>query len=200
MNSVNEDPLDRALARLPREVPLERDLWADIRAQIESRSESLSPPQSTPPARSGFVPRWYQMAAAVLLVVTSSVTTYVLMRESKSPDAPLIVENEPLRPQVVAMPASFGVQSLGEDYLKARASLDAEFERRLADLPPAARAKVERNLADIRLAAHEISETLAQHPSDPLLQELLLSTYQNELRLLADVTQMSAAPATRVEL
>jgi hypothetical protein len=59
---------------------------------------------------------------------------------------------------------------------------------------------VRRNLNDIRVAAREIADTLAEHPSDPLLQELLMSTYQSELRLLSDVTQMAPASAVRVEL
>jgi hypothetical protein len=201
MNKVSEDPLDRALAQLPREVPLKRDLWSSIQAEIAAQPEQLEPERIAPgSSRSGFTPRWYQMAAAVLLVVASSVTTYIATRESPSPSAPLIADHEPPQPQVIAMPASFAGHNLGDDYLRARASLDAEFERRLASLPAGAREKVERNLADIRVAAQEISKTLAQHPSDPLLQELLLSTYQNELRLLADVTQMSPASPTRVEL
>lgn len=192
--SADRDPLDRALAKLPQEVTPRRDLWADIRAQIESE------PAEEPPAKQGFTPHWYQMAAAVLLVIASSVTTYLLMRDAGPDPQPMIAEEQPLRPQVVAMPASFGVQRLGEDYLQARASLDAAFEQRLALLPPAAREKVQRNLTDIRTAAREISDTLAEHPSDPLLQELLMSTYQSELRLLADVTQMAPAAATRVDL
>jgi hypothetical protein len=135
----------------------------------------------------------------VLLVVASSLTTFVLMRDT-STTSPTTVQTEPLRPEVIAMPASFGSYQLGEDYSKARAQLDAAFEQRLNLLPPAAREKVERNLTDIRTAAREIADTLAEHPTDPLLQELLMSTYQSELQLLADVTQMTPAPATRVEL
>ncbi len=171
-----------------------RDLWSDIEAQIDADGAAVESP------RKGFTPHWYQMAAAVLLVIASSVTTYILVRGSGGEQQPVIVESQPLRPEIVAMPASFAGQRLGEDYAKARASLDAAFEQRLALLPPVAREKVERNLTDIRVAAREIADTLAQHPSDPLLQELLLSTYQSELRLLADVTQMAPATATRVNL
>ncbi len=89
------------------------------------------------------------------------------------------------------MPASFGAESLGADYFKARAALDAEFEQRIAALPPATRAKIESNLADLRRAANEIATTLAQHPSDPLLQDLLMSTYQSELQLFANVNEMT---------
>jgi hypothetical protein len=194
MSASNRDPLDQALAKLPQAVTPKRDLWSDIEAQIDADGAAVESP------RKGFTPRWYQMAAAVLLVIASSVTTYILVRGSGGEQQPVIVESQPLRPEIVAMPASFAGQRLGEDYAKARASLDAAFEQRLALLPPVAREKVERNLTDIRVAAREIADTLAQHPSDPLLQELLLSTYQSELRLLADVTQMAPATATRVNL
>ena len=194
MSASNRDPLDQALAKLPQAVAPKRDLWSDIEAQIDADGAAVESP------RKGFTPHWYQMAAAVLLVIASSVTTYILVRGSGGEQQPVIVESQPLRPEIVAMPASFAGQRLGEDYAKARASLDAAFEQRLALLPPVAREKVERNLTDIRVAAREIADTLAQHPSDPLLQELLLSTYQSELRLLADVTQMAPATATRVNL
>ena len=61
----------------------------------------------------------------------------------------------------------------------------------MATLPPATRAKLENDLADLRRAANEIASTLAQHPSDPLLQDLLLSTYRSELKLFADVNEMT---------
>ncbi len=192
MNTSSHDPLDQAIAKLPREVEPRRDLWVDIRSQIEAQPV---------PVKSASISRmrWYQLAAAVLLVIGSSFTTFVLMREQPVQE-PAMANVEVIKPALTAMPASFAGQGLGQGYAQARASLDEEFEKRLAALPPAAREKVERNLGDIRKAAHEIADTLAQHPNDPLLQDLLLSTYQSELRLLADVTQMSPAPATRVDL
>jgi hypothetical protein len=192
MNESRRDRLDEALAKLPRAVEPERDLWPEIRARLDAE------PKPAEDVSQGFQARWYQLAAGVVLVAASSLITFLLMREPA--DQPLVVENEPARPALVAMPASFAGQALGADYAKARSSLDAAFQERLASLPVGAREKVERNLADIRLAASEIADTLAQHPSDPLLQELLLSTYQSELQLLADVTHMSPEPATRVDL
>ena len=62
------------------------------------------------------------------------------------------------------------------------------------------RALKERNLADLRKAASEISATLAEHPSDPLLQDLLMSTYQRELQLLADVSEVPVNTAVRTDL
>ena len=188
---TGRDPLDRALSQLPRDVVPPRDLWQSIQAQIEAA------PAAKPKRR--YFTHWYQMAAAVLLVIASSLTTFVMMRDEQG-EQPLIASEEPVKPALTAMPASFAGQGLGQSYAQARAALDEDFSARLAQLPAPTREKVERNLAQIRSAAHEIAETLAQHPNDPLLQELLLSTYQSELRLLADVSRMPTASATRVDL
>ena len=67
-------------------------------------------------------------------------------------------------------------------------------------LPPSTQAKLKRNLAELRHAADEISATLAEHPSDPLLQELLVSTYQRELQFMSDVNSIPTQSPTRTDL
>lgn len=188
------DPLDEALASLPQDVRPERDLWPQIRAQIEKTPivapAPVSPVQST----------WFRLAATVLLVVTTSFVTYYVTRQSLQDP---IAKVEPVpAPVTQATPASFsfGAEHLGAGYLNARAELDKRFQKSLAGLPAADRAKVEKSLADLRHAADEISATLAQHPSDPLLQDLLMSTYQSELQLLANVSELPTAGSMRTDL
>ncbi|MGH8176267.1 MAG: hypothetical protein ACREV5_08415 [Steroidobacter sp.] len=182
------DPLDEALASLPRNVQPSRDLWPDIRAGIAASSSSSA-------GRSRIAsfanPRWYQLAAGVLLMIATSATTYVLTRQSLHDETRSVAREVVPAPLLSAMPASFGTEALGADYLTARAALDVEFEQRVAALPPATRAKLESDLADLRRAANEIAATLSQHPSDPLLQDLLLSTYQSELQLFANVNELT---------
>jgi hypothetical protein len=140
---------------------------------------------------------WMRMAAGFLLVVASSMTTYVITQ--RSADEKLMQARESAEAQmrqapaaVTVMPASFGGgEMMGAEYVQARTALDAEFQRQIASLPPVTRAKLERNLADLRRAAREISTTLAEHPNHPLLQDLLVSTYQSELELLGSVTHMT---------
>jgi hypothetical protein len=188
------DPLDEALASLPEDVTPERDLWPQIRAEIAKTpivaQAPASPVQST----------WFRLAAAVLLVVVTSFVTYSLTRQSMQPIADTH-ESLP-SPQVKPEPASFifANQQLGAGYMNARAELDKRFQERLAAFPPADREKIKRNLADLRHAADEISATLAQHPSDPLLQDLLMSTYQSELQLLANVSELPTAGSMRTDL
>jgi hypothetical protein len=194
-NKTGRDPLDQALGSLPEDVAPERDLWPQIRAEIEKTPIvaplPVSPLQST----------WFRLAATVLLVLATSFTTYYVTRQSMQDQVAKNVEALPA-PVASAQPASFsfGPERLGAGYMQARAELDKRFQERLAALPAADRAKVEKNLADLRHAADEISATLKQHPSDPLLQDLLMSTYQSELQLLADVSELPAAGSTRTEL
>jgi hypothetical protein len=188
------DPLNEALACLPEDVTPERDLWPQIRAEIAKTpivaQAPASPVQST----------WFRLAAAVLLMVATSFVTYYLTRQSM-PDQFAKIEPVP-GPVVPVQPASFsfGSERLGAGYMNARAELDKRFHESLAGLPAADRAKVEKNLADIRHAADEISTTLKQHPSDPLLQDLLMSTYQSELQLLANVSDLPTAGSMRTDL
>jgi hypothetical protein len=80
-----------------------------------------------------------------------------------------------------------------KEYLRSRAELDRLFAERIAALPPKTRAKLESNLADLRRAENEIVASLSQNPSDALLHELLMSTYQSEAQLLADVSEIPVA-------
>ena len=102
------------------------------------------------------------------------------------------------------MPAAFGPSySLNAEYDEARGQLAADLELRLAGMPPSARQKLEANLAEMHRAAAEINAALARQPGDPLLEELLLNTYQDELGVLASVNQLTgtsvSAEAARQE-
>jgi len=196
------DPLSEMLASLPKDVQPERDLWQGIRAEI---GKTPIVTDSAPVVHFAST-RWFQIAAGVLLVLATSFTTFVITRQSMEKDAVQMARTQeqatvptaaaPLN----AMPVSFGPEVLGADYLKARSELDKRFEERIKTLAPSTRAKLQRNLADLRHAASEISATLAENPSDPLLQDLLMSTYQRELQLLADVSDVPVSHPVRTDL
>jgi hypothetical protein len=178
------DPLDAALSSVSRSVQPTRDLWPGIRAEIAA-SEAESGAHAR---RFTFASQWRQLAAGVILAVAASATTYVVTRQSLQGEMQMAQAPAPL---LAAMPVSFSGENLSAEYFKAREALDAEFEQRIAALPPATRAKLESDLADLRRAANDIAATLAEHPSDPLLQDLLMSTYQSELTLFANVNEMT---------
>ncbi|MGH8238176.1 MAG: hypothetical protein ACREXP_14305 [Steroidobacteraceae bacterium] len=193
ISNGGREPLDQALASLPEDVAPERDLWPQIRAEI-AKTPIVAP-------ASPLQANWFRLAAAVLLVLATSFVTYYVTRQSLQPQVAQTPEAVPA-PQVIGQPASFsfGPERLGASYMNARAELDKRFQERLASLPPATRTKVENNLADLRRAAAEISRTLAENPSDPLLQDLLMSTYQSELQLLANVSELPTAGSVRTDL
>jgi len=193
------DPLDQALAAVAQDVQPSRDLWPAIAAAL---GEPAALRAQT--VHHGIASRlWLQLAAGLLLIVASSFTTYFVMQRSQQRDAMLAREEAARQslqaPALPVMPASFGgTESLGSGYAQARASLDAEFQRRVAALPPTTRTRVQSDLAEVRRTAADIAATLSVHPNHPLLQELLLSTYQSELALLSSVNEMASATETRL--
>ena len=212
MNQRLRDPLDRALGSLPRDVAPERDLWSQIEAEIAASPRAMlddsvhgnavhsNVVELSPKRRFAMSSRWVQLAAGVLLVVGSSFITWTILQRSVNQQILQAQQAtvQQMQPVLNAMPASFGGgEVLGPGYLKAREQLSAEFERRVAELPPVTRARLERDLADLRRAASQVAATLGEHPNDPLLQQLLLSTYQSELALLGS---LNAAPVLGVDL
>jgi hypothetical protein len=181
--------LDAQLRELPLEVPPGRDLWPDIAARIDER---MSP--ATPAARR---PAWlWQVAAALVLVAGSSLLTASLLdrdRLLQQSAAHITPTNAiPGLDGAVTMPAAFGpAGQLDPEYIATRGQLTQMLDRRIGALPPAARAKLEFNLGEMRRAADEINAALDEQPGDPLLEELLLKTYQDELAVLANVSQLT---------
>ena len=189
--------LDELLASVPRDVQPERDLWQGIQAEIAKTPIVTDAAPVVHFASS----RWFQIAAGLLLVLATSLTTFVITRNSMEQNPAMQMANNPVpTPALSAMPVSFGPEVLGAEYLQARSELNQRFQERLKTLPPATRVKLEGNLADLRKAANEIAQTLNEHPSDPLLQDLLMSTYQRELQLLADVSDVPLPATARTDL
>jgi hypothetical protein len=183
--------LDALLRELPHEVPPGRDLWPDIAARIDERA---TPPV---PVRRGSAWLW-QAAAGLVLVAGSSLLTASLLdrdRLAQQAAAPVTPANTMPAPDgTVAIPAAFGPAGhLDPEYIAARGQLTRMLDRRIATLPPSARAKLEFNLGEMRRAADEINAALSEQPGDPLLEELLLKTYQDELAVLANVSQLTSS-------
>ena len=169
-----DERIDAALASLPRELQPARDLWPDIESRLEPRGRRGT---------------WaWQAAAAITLVAVSSLITANLVRRADTPVARTSTPEQPAQVTKVAFGPSY---SLNAEYDTARRQLAADLEQRLASLPPSARQKLQANLAELHRAAAEINAALARQPGDPLLEELLLNTYQDELGVLASANQLT---------
>lgn len=188
-NGERGDALMRALRRLPQEIDPPHDLWPGI-------SDAMVVGSSR--ARSTWRGRqmWpYALAAGIGCMALGALLTFGLMRSQPAPVTPTD-NGQPAR----FTEASFGgYAALGPEYETARASLAIGMAEKLDRLPPEAQQKVERNLGEIRRALREINVALELEPDSVLLQQLLLSTYQHELALLANVNQMAGTLPARTE-
>jgi hypothetical protein len=72
-------------------------------------------------------------------------------------------------------------------YMRQRAELVKGLEARIAALPPESRDKVVHSLKAINDSKRELEAELGKDPSNALLQELLVNTYQDEMRVLTVV-------------
>jgi hypothetical protein len=178
--------LDERLRGLPLEIAPGRDLWPAIAARIDA----AAPVAQTVVRR----PAWlWQAAAAVVLVAGSSLLTAGLLDRRTTAGQAAATATPTVSPgAVVAMPAAFGPSAnLDFEYVAARQQLTQMLDQRIATLPASARAKLEFNLGEMRRAADEINAALAAQPGDPLLEELLLKTYQDELAVLSNVSELT---------
>lgn len=183
-NQSFDDKLMEAARALETEVAPEHDLWPNIENAIAR------------PSRTRWNTVFAQAAAVLLLVGASSGLTYLAMNE-KTPVATLITDNTGLNYKR----ASFGGHyTLGPGYQDARSGLRAQLEEELARLSPEARAEVEKNLNAIRAAINEINRALADEPDNVLLQELLLSTYREELSVMIKVDRVVNAAMLRTDI
>ena len=78
-------------------------------------------------------------------------------------------------------------------YRQQRAALVKSLEQQLASLPADARAKVVSSLATIHKSMQDLEAALGKDPSNALLQELLVNTYQDEMRVLTTVHEAGDA-------
>jgi hypothetical protein len=174
-----------SLRELPRDVAPERDLWPEIEARLAAERDAG-------PARFRWKPRLNLLALAAVI---SAVAVGVWLGRNVLPGA-----NQPaavtarVNPGSDAMKGALGgASALPAAYVKHRAALLASFEQQVRMLPPESRDKVLASLAAIRKSMSDIQEALGREPGNALLQELLVNTYQDEMRVLTVVHEAGDA-------
>ncbi len=184
-----DDELMAIAASLPTDITPERDLWPGIEQAIA---------RPVRPADGVWNTVWAQAAAIVLLVAGSSGITYFAVKGDGGYRGPQIISSDNLFESVSG---DFGQQfTLGNDYLEARNELEGGLEDKLESLSPDAREDVIKNLNTIRVAIKEINESLAREPGNTLLQELLLSTYHEEMSLMVKVDGIANTAMRREDI
>jgi hypothetical protein len=182
-----------SLRDLPRDVTPPRDLWPQIAAQITPSADTANATdaaQAPSSARRIVRMRWLAVAAAVgCLTVGMWIDRSLLLSPKVEGGAPTASTHV-----TPGAPASLDVAYVSDPrYQRQRAALLASLQAQLNALPPTTRTKVLASLDTIGKAKQDLESALGKDPGNALLQELLVNTYQDEMRVLTDVRSASDA-------
>jgi hypothetical protein len=173
------------LRDLPQGIEPERDLWPQIEAQIAARGATGATAAPDSARRgAGSAVRWLAAAAMVGCVAFGVWLGRSVLPGSTPPLA------GGARPVSATMQTAWVTDPR---YQREHERLMRALGAQLASLPPASRVKVMASLATIRQAKEQLESALGKDPGNALLQELLVNTYQDEMRVLTDVREASDA-------
>jgi hypothetical protein len=191
-----------SLRDLSQAVEPPRDLWAGIEAQINAQRLAAgkpapgkqAPEQHSAAARRPAQMRWLAVAAMIgALAVGIWIGRSILPTVGPAPrpaSNTLAQTNTGTQPNSAA--AFVQAAYLADPkFREQRAALVKNLEAKLASLPPDSRTKVISSLATIHKSMQDLEAALGKDPTNALLQELLLNTYQDEMRVLTTVHEAS---------
>jgi len=178
-----------SLRELPQSIEPPHDLWPRIQAQLGDIRAAAD--GATPAQRRALRMRWLAAAAMVACVATGVwIGRSLLSGMPGSGTAPATASHGSSIPGVA--PTALDAAYVSDPrYQQQRAELVRALQARLARLPPPERDKVTASLQAIEKAKADLEQALGHDPSNALLQELLVNTYQDEMRVLTDVHEAS---------
>lgn len=178
----------RSLRELPQDIAPPHDLWQGIEAQLRGRSDDpVSIAGAKPVSR---MPRLRLLAAAAVI---AALAIGVWIGRSVLPFAGKPAWNA-MTAVTANQPEALGAAYvMNAKYTRERAALVKSLEAQLANLPPDSRAKVVSSLTTIHNSMRDLEAALGRDPSNALLQELLVNTYQDEMRVLTAVHEAGEA-------
>jgi hypothetical protein len=127
--------------------------------------------------------RW--LPAAGMAAALALVSVGVWIGHVMTPPVVKEARNQHESPQAEILPAALR----DAEYRKQRDELLVEVKQKLAGMPPAERDKVAASLATLQRSIQEIEAALGHDPANALLQELLVSSCQEEMRALTAVRE-----------
>jgi hypothetical protein len=177
-----------SLRDLPRDIAPPRDLWQGIEAQIAADKNAAVAPPAQRSARTG---RLRVLAAAAVI---AALALGIWIGRTMLPGVPAPAAGSMATNLSGAEPGSFhAAYVMDSKYVRQRAELVKDLESRLAALPPDSRAKVVSSLQTINDSKRDLEAELGKDPSNALLQELLVNTYQDEMRVLTAVHEAAGS-------
>jgi len=178
-----------SLRELPSAVDPPQDLWPGIEARIAGRPRAADGGTDgvRRPSPPGSKLRWMAAAAVIASLAVGVWIGRNVPPATRGVSADGIAANLPAG-TVEALHAAYVTDPR---YVREREALVGSLEAQLASLPPQTRAKVIASLATIHKSMRDLEAALGRDPSNALLQELLVNTYQDEMRVLTAVHEAS---------
>jgi hypothetical protein len=192
----SEGPGERkvsSLRELPQAIEPGRDLWPQIEVRLKDAQAAPSRDSHWRPAqtRRRRVPlRWL---AAAAMVGSVAIGVWIGRSFLPVPGQASFAQSS----ATTARPAGGSASTFNAGYVtdpryeRQRAALLRSLQAQLAAMPPPARAKVLASLATVQQAKQDLEQALGKDPGNALLQELLVNTCQDEMRVLTDVREAS---------
>lgn len=179
-----------SLRELPRDIPPGRDLWPAIESRLAEEAHASQAVAGTASSRHMRM----RLIAAAAMIATLAVGIWIGRTEwplaSRSAPGSLTAGTMLPAEEPGAVQAAYRMDG---KYMRDRAALVKSLEAQLAALPPESRAKVMNSLATIQNSKRDLEAALGRDPSNALLQELLVNTYQDEMRVLTAVQEAGNA-------
>jgi hypothetical protein len=168
------------------------DLWEDVRRTIESRKEVALPglghaPAMLPTKRPVRVsPSLLAVAAVVLIVLSSGITSIVLRR----PSTPVAQVPVTTTERATVLPVV--VRSTEDEYARTIRELRISVDAQRTSLSTETIRTVDHSLAIVDSAIAEARAALIADPNNRTLVDLLASSYQRKLDLLRRTSELSS--------
>jgi hypothetical protein len=173
-----------SLRELPQSIEPPHDLWPRIAVQLGEIPKEADAAGKTPQESRALRVRWLAAAAMVACVAVGVWIGRSLLPWDRGGIVPMTVQHDTSVPHQVYVVSD-------PPYERQRAALMQDLQARLAALSPPERAKVTASLEAIEKAKTDLEQALGRDPGNALLQELLVNTYQDEMRVLTDVHEAS---------
>jgi hypothetical protein len=196
-NDNGERKVVSSLRDLPTSIQPSRDLWAGIEARIAAESPVAAANAGLRKRAGSNLSRLRWLAAAA--VVAALAVGMWVGRSVLPTTRPITIPGSDTGATVTVPKINGGAEALQAAYIvdpkyrQQREALVKSLEAQLAALPPDSRTKVISSLATIHKSMQDLEAELGKDPSNALLQELLVNTYQDEMRVLTTVHEASDA-------
>ena len=187
-----------SLRDLPREIEPPRDLWQSIETRLEADAGAdLQGARSRAPGISAAQAAWRRRSGGMRILAAAAVVAAlavgVWIGRWALPGGGAVPGSNPGVAHNIQADMTHSPYMLDARYNRDRAALVSNLEAQLATLPPDTRAKVINDLTIIRNSMRDLQAALGRDPSNALLQELLVNSYQDEMRVLTAVQEAGGA-------